>query len=91
MSEAQPFMVLTKTETGGIECQHAVDFAPADDARLWGIALADAVRHIARGRSQHYGDDEHAVINQVMTVFVDEVKMQLADPRRGNLSGGIVQ
>lgn len=87
----QPFMTLTKTESGGIECTHAVDFAPAGDPRLWGIALADAVKHIARGRSQHYGEDELATTNAVMQVFVDEVRMQLEDPSRGDASGGIVQ
>ncbi len=85
------FLTLERTDTGGIQCGHAVDFVPEGDPAIWGIALADAVRHIARGRSQAYGESEWSTIDRVVEVLTNELELQRNDPSRGEVSGGISQ
>ncbi len=86
-----PVKELLKLESteGGVSCVHAVDAVEEGDPATWGVILADAIRHVARGRSQKYGDDEWSVVNRVVQVLVDEIELQRNDPTRGNVSGGV--
>ena len=52
-----------------------------DDPASWGIALADAARHIANAIGELKGDDPASTISRISAVFNAEVASPTDEPR----------
>jgi hypothetical protein len=64
----------------------AYDETPIDEARAWGMMLADLLRHLGRGLSDYYHRDPLEVVDVLLEAMRDE----LAAPS-SPVDGGLVQ
>jgi uncharacterized protein DUF5076 len=63
---------------------------PESEAKLWGIILADVVRHLSRACAQQYGLDSGKTLDlmyEVHQAFTDELSSE--DP--GDMAGGFIR
>lgn len=71
----------------GLHCALRIgvyDETPIDEARAWGMMLADLLRHLGRGLSDYYHRDPVEVVDVLLEAMRDE----LATPS-SPISGGL--
>ncbi|PVM82380.1 DUF5076 domain-containing protein [Caulobacter endophyticus] len=64
----------------------AYDETPIDEARAWGMMLADLLRHLGRGLSDYYRRDPVEVVD----VLLEAIRDELATPS-SPVEGGLVR
>ena len=74
----------------GLHCALRIgvyDETPIDEARAWGMMLADLMRHLGRGLSDYYRRDPNEVVEVLLEAMREEL-VSPASPVQGELVGG---
>ncbi|MFT4254770.1 MAG: DUF5076 domain-containing protein [Caulobacter sp.] len=73
----------------GLHCSLRIgvyDDTPIDEARAWGMMLADLLRHVGRGLSAYYQREAGEVVEAVLEAMRDELAAATSP-----LEGGLIE